>query len=96
MKDSELLKIVEVIVPYIKKELLKDNDFKNIQKITQAEVISVNESGTLATLRMPFDTKLFVAPINTTDEIAEGDNVFIGYWQDLKNAHVIYKNKERE
>lgn len=90
MKEKDWIRSIEILVPYIIKKIKEDGAFQNAAKITQAKVVSVSESS--AVVQLPYDKNTFTAPIKTTDVISAGDNVFLLYWGDLKNAHVIFKN----
>ena len=90
MNEKDLNELIDELIPFVIKKLKQDNTFKNTAKITQAKVISINND--VATVQLPFDSNKFFAKIKTVDTIAVGDNVFLLYWGDLKNAHVVFKN----
>ncbi|WP_249312186.1 hypothetical protein [Congzhengia minquanensis] len=90
MNEKDLSELIQELVPFVVKKLKQDDTFKNTAKITQAKVISINND--IATVQLPFDSNTFSAKIKTVDTITVGDNVFLLYWGDLKNAHIVFKN----
>ena len=90
MNEKDLSELIQELVPFVIKKLKQDDTFKNTAKITQAKVISINND--IATVQRPLDSTTFSAKIKTVDTITVGDNVFLLYWGDLKNAHVVFKN----
>lgn len=90
MTEKDLVEFVETLIPHIIKKMNQSDNLKNVARITQAKVVGINDG--VATVQLPYDTNTFFAKIMTVDTISEGDNVFILYWGDLKNAHIVFKN----
>ena len=90
MTEKDLVEFVETLIPHIIKKMNQSDNLKNVARITQAKVVGINDG--VATVQLPYDTNTFYAKIKTVDTISEGDNVFILYWGDLKNAHIVFKN----
>lgn len=90
MTEKDLVEFVETLIPHIIKKMNQSDNLKNVARITQAKVVGINDG--VATVQLPYDTNTFFAKIKTVDTISEGDNVFILYWGDLKNAHIVFKN----
>lgn len=90
MTEKDLVEFVETLIPHIIKKMNQSDNLKNVARITQAKVVGINDG--VATVQLPYDTNTFSAKIKTVDTISEGDNVFILYWGDLKNAHIVFKN----
>nr|DAQ94560.1 MAG TPA: Protein of unknown function (DUF3888) [Caudoviricetes sp.] len=97
MNDTEVKELVELLLPYIKKEIKNDNDFKTNVKRKNATVVSVTKDGNNSTLgqsvqvKLAFDNVSFSVPNETGKELASGDLVCIEYCIDLKNAVAVYK-----
>ena len=96
MNDKDLINIIEQTVSYTISRFKNTSEYKNTAKITQAKIVSLNEENTIANVQLPFDKNIFPASIETKDKVDVGDNVFLLYWGDLKNAHIVFKNKNRE
>ena len=96
MRDKELEELVQVLIPYIKRELKKDKDFKLSVKRKNATVVSELKSGASnidgdVEVILPFDTTSFFVPNQTGKNLNKGDLVCIEYCIDLKNAIAVYK-----
>ena len=50
MNDTEVKELVELLLPYIKKEIKNDNDFKTNEKRKNATVVSVTKDSNDSTL----------------------------------------------
>lgn len=97
INEKEVEAFIELLLPYIKKRLKNDNDFKLNVKRKNATVVSVEKDENNSTLnqnieiKLPYDYVTFTAPNKSGDELTEGDLVCIEYCIDLKNAVVVYK-----
>lgn len=85
--EKDLKKIIELISPYI---ISKIND-KNIAKIVTAKVVSANNSGKTCVIKIPYDDTQMTVPIQTYEELSQGDEVIAMYWESYTNLMVIKK-----
>lgn len=97
MTNDEIKELVEVLLPYIRKELRNDSDFKTNVKRKNATVVSIKKDAGGSTVRqtirvaLPFDEVDFPVKNETGQELSVGDLVCIEYCIDLKNAVAVYK-----
>lgn len=97
MTEKEIKDMLNTLMPYIKREIKKDNDFIIGVKRKNATVVSVQKNANGSTInqsidvKLPFDSVSFSVPNKTGEEIAVGDLVCIEYCIDLKNAIAAYK-----
>lgn len=97
MTNDEIKELVEVLMPYIKRELKNDNDYKTNVKRKNATVISVTKDDVDSTIgqdiqvQLPFDDVSFTVKNETGKELSKNDLVCIEYCIDLKNAVAVYK-----
>ena len=97
MNDKDVETFIELLIPYIKKRLQNDKDFKLNVKRKNATVVSVETDENDSTLnqnievKLPYDDVTFTTPNKSGDELEKGDLVCIEYCIDLKNAVVVYK-----
>lgn len=89
MDNKQLEELVELLLPYIKKKLKEDNDFKLNVKRKNATVVSVTDDN--VEVRLPYDNVTFTVPNETGQTLSAGNLVCIEYCIDLKNAVAVYK-----
>lgn len=91
MNEKEIQEFVKLLIPYIKKELKKDKDFKISVKRKNATVVTGGNDNSNIEVGLPYDTTTFSIPNKTGEELIKGDLVCIEYSIDLKNAVAVYK-----
>ncbi len=89
MHENELQTIVDLVANHVIKSL---ND-KNIAKFTSGEIVSVDNENKTCTVKKPLDDKIMTAQIQTYEELSEGDNVLLLYWESYSNLIVFMKKK---
>lgn len=91
MSEQEIREFVELLIPYIKRELKKDKDFKINVKRKNATVVTGGADNSNIEVRLPYDSVTFFVPNKTGEELLEEDLICIEYSIDLKNAVAVYK-----
>ena len=91
MSEKEIQEFVELLIPYIKKELKKDKDFRTSVKRKNATVVTGGEDNSSVEVKLPYDTITFAVPNKTGESLSVGDLICIEYSIDLKNAVAVYK-----
>ena len=89
MNDKEALLILEQLNGYITKSI--EAKLKNVVRTTTATVVSVDTTAKTVTVKFPYDDKQLTIPNKTSDTIASGNEVIVGYWGSLSNAFVMMR-----
>ena len=96
MNNKEIQEFIELLYPFFKEKLEKDNFFKNCVRRKNATVTSVlatNESniGQEVSVILPYDTTSFLVRNETGVDLNKNDLICLEYSIDLKNAVAVYK-----
>lgn len=96
ISEKDALALAEALRPYIIRHLKNDADWRRLTKITTAQVISKNDENRTATVKYGYDEQVIEnIPVEMATMPADGDYVYILYWDSLTNAHIVMKNKGR-
>lgn len=90
MNDKDLEQLVELLYPYIIKRMNKDGVLKNYAQMKNAQVVRVNDNGTID-VKFPFDFTEITIRNEVSDTLIVGDTVCVMYWVDIKNAVAVFK-----
>lgn len=91
MNEKDIKELVDMLIPYIVKELKKDKDFKTTVKRKNATVKTGGEDNSTIQVVLPYDTAFFPVRNKTGETLLVDDLVCIEYSIDLKNAVAVYK-----
>lgn len=91
MNEKEIQEFVKLLIPYIKRELKKDKDFKINVKRKNTTVVTGGADNSNIEVKLPYDSVTFSVPNKTGEELVTNDLVCIEYSIDLKNAVAVYK-----
>lgn len=88
---KELEDFVEVLYPFIKRRLDKEDTNKSNVKMKNATVVTDSEVNAEVEVILPYDTTSFFVPNKTGEPLTKGDIICLMYWVDLKNAVAMFK-----